>query len=82
MLSRRPSQLLWMSVRTEGVEMDLCKYLSKGDQVTVDVGDNVAVATVKRTSVIEFERRYLLSFADGTEKWVNQFLVKTLLTKN
>ncbi|MFA6049878.1 MAG: hypothetical protein WC761_01655 [Candidatus Paceibacterota bacterium] len=62
--------------------MDFCKYLSKGDQVTLDVGSITATATVKRTSVIEFERRYLLSFEDGTEKWVNQFLVKTLLTKN
>ena len=82
MLSRRTLRLLWTSARTEDGDMDFCKYLTKGDKVLVEAGDVASIATVKGSSVIEFERRYLLGFPDGSEKWVNQALVKMVLTKN
>jgi len=61
---------------------DLSKLLAPGQSVQITAGKLVVTGKVVQTSVVEFERRYRIRFSDGSEKWVNQAMVRTFLTSN
>jgi len=62
--------------------MDFSKLLNQGDTVVLNAGEKCHKATVALTSVVDYERRYFLRFEDGSSRWVNQALVRSLLTVN
>lgn len=58
------------------------KYLVKGDKVVVESNEITVSGEVRATSVLDFRRQYLVRFADGTERWIDQLFVQTFCTKN
>ena len=61
---------------------DLSMLLSPGQTVRISTETLSVSGKVVQTSIVEFERRYRIRFSDGSEKWVNQAIVRTFLTSN
>lgn len=62
--------------------MDLGKLLTDGQTVWMASDGKVYEAQVVQTSCMDYERKYLIRFQDGSSRWINQVLVRHLLTKN
>ena len=61
---------------------DLSKLLAPGQDVKIVAGGISVTGKVVQSSVVEFERKDRIRFLDGSEKWVNQAMVRAFLTAN
>lgn len=62
--------------------MDFGKLLVEGQQVKFATQDHLYQGTVVQSSCMDYERKYLIRFEDGSTRWVNQSMVRHLFTSN
>jgi len=63
--------------------MDLSKLISVGDNISLNLlKSGILRGKCIDTSVVEFERKYLLRFEDGSEKWVTNYFLRHMSGSN